>query len=308
MRLGRHPLDMASIRSIRIFIAVAESQSFTAAAKQLHLAISTVSKSIAALEASLELPLLYRNTRRVSVTEAGEFFYRRCRVIMAEINEASAGGAVSRPIARGHLRVVASPSFSATVLSPTLPIFLNQYPNITIDLLVNSAMPNLVQDGIDVAIMLRDHPETKTASLRLAPNPRVFCATPRYLKAKGVPATPQDLEYHSCLVSLLSGVQDRWMIRDGEKTRALQIASAFASNDGNVLKSLCLDGFGIASLYRFHAHEELRKGSLVELFPELQPNTNSVYAIFPHREMIEHHTQVFVDFVRETIGDPPYWA
>lgn len=307
-RLGSQPFDTATIRSLRIFIALVESQSFTAAARQLHLGVSTVSKSIAALEASHGTRLIYRNTRRVSVTEAGEQFYRSCRTIMAEINAVYATDKIPQPNVRGHLRVVASPSFSASVLSPMLPAFLRQYPKITVDVLVSSAFPNLVRDQIDVAIMLRNQSETKTASLRLASNSLALCAAPSYLKERGVPQAPEDLANHLGLVSLLSGAHDAWMIRTGDDVKLVQIPSVFASDDGNVIKRLCLDGMGIANLYRFHAFEELEKGSLVELFPGRQPDTNSIYAVFPHREMLDRHTVVFVDALRAAIGDPPYWT
>lgn len=307
-RLGGHPFDMASIRSLRIFVAVVESQSFTAAARKLHLGISTVSKSIAALEVSLGSPLIYRNTRRVAVTDAGEQFYRRCRTIMTEINAACFSDQVPQLNVRGHLRIAVSPSFGASVLSPMLPHFLRQYPQITADVLVSSAFPNLIRDQIDVAITLRNQPETKTASLRLARNSLALCASPDYLKQRGVPQTPEDLENHFALVSLLSGVHDAWVIGTGNDIKVAQIRSVFASDDGNVIKRLCLEGLGIANLYRFHAYEELEKGTLVELFPGRQPQTHNIHAVFPHKEMTEPHTVAFVNFLRETIGDPPYWT
>lgn len=307
-RLGSQPFDTATIRSLRIFIALVEAQSFTAAARQLHLGVSTVSKSIAALEASHGTRLIYRNTRRVSVTEAGERFYRSCRAIVAELNAAYATDKLVQPNVGGHLRVVASPSFSASVLAPMLPAFLRQYPNVTVDVLVSSAFPNLIRDQIDVAITLRNQPQTKTGSLRLASNSLALCASPAYLKQRGIPQTPEDLKNHLGLVSLLSGAHDAWMIRTGDGMKLIQIPSVFASDDGNVIKRLCLDGAGIANLYRFHAFEELENGSLVELFPGQQPDTNSIYAVFPHREMLAPHTIVFVEALRAAIGDPPYWT
>ncbi|MEC5383312.1 LysR family transcriptional regulator [Aurantimonas sp. C2-6-R+9] len=302
-----YPLDPVSIRSLRIFVAVAEAQSYTVAARQLHLAVSTVSKSVAGLETELGFPLLYRNTRRVSVTEAGERFYRRCRAVIAEISQASESEAVSPAKIRGHLRIVVSPSFSTAVLSPMLSPFLRKHPNVTVDVIVSSAMPNLVRERVDVAIMLRDQPETKTRSLRLAPNARAFCASPDYLAANGTPRTPQELAKHTCLVSLLSGAHEGWRVRTRDDGETLQVSGTFTSNDGNVIKNACLDGLGIANLYRYHVYRELAGGNLIELFPGSQPGTNSIYAIFPHREIVESHTQAFVDHIRKAIGDPPYW-
>ncbi|HWW49641.1 MAG TPA: LysR family transcriptional regulator [Xanthobacteraceae bacterium] len=308
-QLGSHPFDMTTIRQLRIFIAVVETQSFTAAARQLHLGVPTVSKSIATLESDLGSPLIYRNTRRISVTETGERFYRHCLTVMDAINASHFGAGSEDLDVRGHLRVVASPSFSTAVLSPMLPSFLRRYPQITVEVIVNSGFPNLIRDQIDVAILLRNPTETKAASLRLAPNALVLCASPAYLKERGVPKMPADLQHHHSLVSLRSGAHDPLMIHTGRRVELIQIPSVFASDNGNVIKRLCLDGLGIANLYRFHVHRELEQGTLIELFPGSQPDIHSIYAVFPHhKEMMGNHTMAFVNALQETIGSPPYWS
>jgi len=307
-QLGSHPFDMATVRSLRIFIAVVETQSFTAAARQLHLGTPTVSKSIAALEAIVGVPLIYRNTRRIAVTEAGEQFYHRCQTAMAAINASCFSDDRASSTIRGHLRVVASPSFSTSVLTPMIPAFLRRYPQITIDLTVSSAFPSLIRDQIDIAISLRNPAENKAASLRLATNSLALCASRAYLKTHGLPRTPEDLQQHRCIVSLRSGAHDPVMIRSGSHVRLIQIPSMFASDNGNVIKQLCVSGLGIANLFRFHAYKELQRGTLVELFPGRQPDIHSIYAVFPHhKEMMGQHTLAFVDALREAIGDPPYW-
>jgi DNA-binding transcriptional LysR family regulator len=308
-QLGSHPFDMATVRSLRIFLAVVETQSFTAAARQLHLGVPTVSKSIAMLESSLGSPLIYRNTRRVSVTETGERFYRQCLSVMESINTAYSGANSQQSDVRGHLRVVASPSFSTAVLTPMLPSFLRRYPQITVEVIVNSGFPNLIRDQIDVAILLRNPTETKAASLRLAPNALVLCASPAYLKERGVPKTPKDLQRHRSLVSMRSGAQDPLMIHTGRRVELVQIPSVFASDNGNVIKRLCVGGLGIANLYRFHVHRELESGTLIELFPGSQPDIHSIYAVFPHhKEMMGNHAIAFLTALQDAIGNPPYWS
>lgn len=308
-QLGSHPFDMATVRSLRIFIAIVEAQSFTAAARQLHLGVPTVSKSIAMLESSLGSPLIYRNTRRISVTETGEAFYRQCLSVMEAINAAYFGANDQQSDVRGHLRIVASPSFSTAVLTPMLPSFLRRHPQITVELIVNSGFPNLIRDQIDVAILLRNPTETKAASLRLAPNALVLCASPAYLKERGVPKIPKDLQRHQSLVSMRSGAQDPLVIHTGRRVELIQIPSVFASDNGNVIKRLCMDGLGIANLYRFHAHRELDSGALVELFPGSQPDIHSIHAVFPHhKEMMGNHAIAFMTALQETIGSPPYWS
>lgn len=309
--IAAHPLDTTSVRSLRIFIAVAEAGSLSAAANQLHLSLSTVSKRLAALEEAIGSPLVYRNTRRIALTDAGRSFYRRCRSAMREIDQAASpdGGIAARHGAiSGHLRIVVSPAFGEAVMAPALSAFRERHPRITIDVIAMSAMPNLVRERIDVAIMMRASPETKTASVRLAPNPRVLCAAPRYLERHGTPGGPDDLAHHSCLVSLLSGVSEAWHLRGPDGTVApAPIAVAAASNDGNFLKRACLAGNGIANLFAFHVQAELQDGRLVEVLAHNKPEANTIFAIYPHQRIVLPHVTAFVDFVRETIGDPPVW-
>lgn len=306
-RMGGQPLDTASIASLRIFIAVVEAQSFSAAARQLRLATSTVSKHVAGLERELGYPLIYRNTRRAKVTDAGEQFYQRCKTILLELDEAVLGGGTRHAPVQGHLRVVVPPSFGTAVLSPMLPGLLWAHPNLTVDVLVTSAMPNLIRDRIDVAILLREYPQTKFPSRRLAPNRRVFCASPAYLEEHGRPETPEDLPRHACLVSLISGEQDPWMMRMNGVVRPLVPEGRLASDNGNVLKNACLAGYGIANFYRFHAYQELRAGTLVEVLGDYQPDTNSIYAVLPHRHLIQPRTNAFLEFIKQSIGSPPFW-
>lgn len=311
-RMAVHPLDTISLRSLRIFIAVVEAGTLSAAARQLHLALSTVSKSLAALEEAVGYPLIYRNTRRLALTDAGRAFYRRSRAVVREMEEAASvdlAGGSPLPDVTGHLRVVVSPSFGDAVLAPALPQFLERHPRVTIDVFVTSAMPNLVRERIDVAIMMREYPETKTASVRLAPNARVICAAPRYLERFGMPAVPQDLADHRCIVSLLSGVAEAWHLigPDGSSAPA-PLGAVVASNDGNFLKRACLAGQGIGNLFAFHIHQELKDGRLVEVLRDHKPENNNVLAIYPHQRIVQPHVRAFVDFVRDTIGDPPFWG
>ncbi len=156
--------------------------------------------------------------------------------------------------------------------------------------------------------MMRASPETKTASVRLARNPRLLCAAPQYLERHGTPEEPDDLAHHACIVSLLSGVSEVWHLRRADGTlAAAPITVAAASNDGNFLKHACLAGSGIAHLYAFHVQEELRDGRLVEVLAAHRPAENTIFAVYPHQKIVLPHVTAFVDFLRETIGDPPAW-
>lgn len=306
-RIGGQPLDSVSIASLRSYIAVVEARSFSAAARQLRLSTSTVSKHVVGLERDLGYPLIYRNTRRAKVTDAGERFYQRCKVIVFEVEEAVSGGfSASQPV-KGHLRVAAPPSFATAILSPMLGPLLAENPDLSVDVQVTSALPDFIRERIDVAILLRETPQTKFPSRRLCLNPRVFCAAPAYLAAHGSPQTPQDLSAHDCIVSLISGEPDPWLVLQDGEVRAVPVSGRLACDNGNVLKLACLAGSGIANFYRFHAHEELASGELVEVLAGYQASTNSIFAVLPHRHLVPPRTQAFLEVLAARIGTPPFW-
>ena len=164
-------LNNASVLSLRCFAAVVETQSFSSAARQLRLAPSSVTKHIQTLENAVNVALVHRTTRRISVTEAGERFYENCLAILAQIESAAAIMVEERALS-GHMRVTAPPAFAVTVLGPNLPMFLDEHPGLTVDLIVTSAAPDLIRDRIDVAIMLHSAPESKLTHFFLSGCPR----------------------------------------------------------------------------------------------------------------------------------------
>ena len=164
--VGRATLDQASILSLRIFSAVAEARSFSAAARQLRLSPSVVTNHVLSLERAVGVALFHRTTRRVAVTDAGERFYRRCSAILREIEQSLSAVAPDRD-QRAHLRVTAPPAFALTLLGPNLAEFLLRYPGITIDLMVTSAVPNMVSERIDLTFVLREELDSKLPHIRI---------------------------------------------------------------------------------------------------------------------------------------------
>lgn len=302
---GRTALDQASILSLRIFSAVAETRSFSAAARQLRLSPSVVTNHILALERAIGVALFHRTTRRVAITDAGERFYRRSTAIIREIEQTLSFVASDRQ-QDAHLRVTAPPSFALTALGPNIAKFLLQYPRITVDLMVTSAVPNMVSERIDVSFVLRDELDSKLPHLRLGPSGRAFCASPSYLARHGTPETPADLSRHKCLANIVAGVSEGWFVKLGRKLKPIQVEAQLLADNGEILRRACLDGAGIGNFYKFHVRENLKNGDLVEVLSAYQPDSNFVYAITPHREMILPQVGLFIEFVRSVVTQGPF--
>lgn len=294
-------LNDASVFSLRSFVAVVETQSFSSAARQLRVAPSSITKHVQLLEQALKVALFHRTTRRISVTDAGERFYEHCLTILAQVDSAAAVIVEERALA-GHLRVTSPPSFALTLLGPNIHAFLDEHPGITVDMLVTSAAPDLIRDRIDVAIVLHEQPESKLAHFLLAMCPRELCAAPAYLERHGAPAGPEDLDRHHCLSSRFSDVAETWSFSKGGASWIINVKSRLLCDNGDILRQACLAGAGIGNFYRFHVLNDLKEGRLVRVLPDFTPKPKGIYAVIPHRHLLRPQTKAFIDFAKQAVA------
>lgn len=290
-------LNDISVLSLRCFIAVVETQSFSSAARQLRLVPSSVTKHIRLLESSLNVALVHRTTRRINVTEAGELFYDRSLSILAQIDAAAAIMVTETQIG-GHLRVTAPPSLAAALLGPHIHEFLDRHVGLSVDIIVTSATPDLIRDRIDVAVILQEEPESKLAHFHLSECARSLCASPGYLEKFGAPETIEDLNKHSCLAGRFSELAEPWMIKTQSGWEAVHVPSRLLSDNGDVLRQTCIRGSGIGNFYNFHIREDINAGRLVRVLPDHEVKSKNVYAVIPHLRIVRPQTRVFLDFMR----------
>lgn len=294
-------LNDANVLSLRCFIAVVETHSFTSASRQLRIATSSVTKQVQMLERALKVALVHRTTRRISVTDEGERFYVQCVDILAQIEKAAAGLVGEQELV-GQLRINAPPSLATAVIAPHLNAFFSQYPRITVDLMVSSATPDLVRERIDVAIVISEEPPNKQSRIALSDNRQVICASPAYLEKYGTPSSPEELARHRCLMGRFSQVAEGWQLKRGTEWQVYKPNVVLLSDDGEVLRRACLEGTGIALLYRFHVRDDLRTGSLVEVLGQFEPKPKNIFAIIPHREIVPPPVKAFIEFMRRLLA------
>jgi DNA-binding transcriptional LysR family regulator len=297
-------LNNASVLSLRCFAAVVETQSFSSAARQLRLAPSSVTKHVQLIENAINVALLHRTTRRVSVTDAGERFYGQCLAILAEIDRATAVMVAEKEIG-GHLRVTAPPSFAATLLGPHIPEFLKEYPGISVDVVVSSATPDLIRNRIDVAITLHEEPQSKLTHFELAACPLTLCASPDYIARHGMPQTVQDLIRHECLSGRFSDLAEGWTLGREGHWHVVNVQFRLLSDNGDLLRQACLGGAGIGNFYHFHVHDDLRHGRLMRILPDYESKPQHIFAIIPHRQIVRPQAEAFIEFVRVLVNKGP---
>jgi DNA-binding transcriptional LysR family regulator len=299
---------MDTFRNMKIFVEVAESGSFTAAANQLDTTTGYVSRSISELEAHLRTRLLNRTTRRIALTEAGERYLNRCHAILSSVADAEAEAADAHAKPVGTLKVHAMSSIGQNYVVPAVAAYQERYPAVTVDLTLSQGVPDLLEEGYDVALRVtRDTlPDSNYISQQLGTVRSVLCAAPSYLDVHGTPATVDDLAHHMCLqVAMSIFPADRWTLTgpDGEREFALP-DTRFKVNVPDALAVALHEGMGIGALPTLSVRTAFRNGSLVRVLPEyrLQQYLN-VYAVYASRQYLDAKIKTWIEFLKQWVAD-----
>jgi len=216
---------------MRVFVRVVERTSFSAAAAELGLTPSAVSKIVTRLENRLGAQLLHRTTRRLALSPEGEVYFARAHQIMTDIDEAEAEVARSRGAPRGRLRVNTSTGFGVHQLAPALPEFCKRYPDVDVELSITDRIVDLVADHADVAVRAGAIGDTSLIARKIADVGRVICAAPRYLAQRGIPARPADLKDHDCIVLTAPG-HNRWPFHTANGIERVEIVPRITTDGG----------------------------------------------------------------------------
>lgn len=293
---------------MEVFVRVADSGGFSAAARVLKLTPSAVSKQIGRLEDRLGVRLFHRTTRSLSLTDEGRAFYERCTAILTEIEQAEEAVTALHGSVSGKLRILATVAFTRVHVLPMMPEFIAKHPDLHIELDLSDRTTDLVEDGIDVAIRLQEQMDDESlVARRLSANRRVICATPAYLAAHGTPHTPDDLVNHNCLRhSAISEFND-WEFEDRSGSRTLRVKGNFETNSAYALYEAVMANMGIARLATWIIQPDLDSGRLVPLLNEWTHDKSSILVVYPHRRHLSNKVRAFVDFLVDKFTPVPPW-
>jgi DNA-binding transcriptional LysR family regulator len=296
---------MDLLRSMRIFVRVAEASSFTIAAQQLDITTAQASRAVTDLETHLRTRLLNRTTRRVALTDAGNRYLARCKDVIAlvDLSEAEAGDAQILP--SGVLRMHAPITFGQHYVVPALTQYLEAYPDVRVDLTLSQVVPDMLDEGFDVFLLVSTGslPDSALVSARICSMPSVLCASPAYLKKAGTPHTIEELSKHSCLQLLSTFFPiDRWGFEGPQGRVEIDVPPGrLRVNSADALASAVADGLGIAPLPALSALPSLKSGELVRILPEWELQTMTVYAMYASRQYLDAKIKTWVAFLREYV-------
>lgn len=300
---------MDRFQALRVFSQVVESGSFSKAAQRLALSPTAVSRHVADLEAHLQTRLLNRTTRRLSLTETGSAFYARCVQLLADLEEAEQEASKAAVEPRGTIRVTSAITFGIRHLAPEIARFLALHAGVKFDVELSDRMVDLVDEGFDLAIRIGGTGGENQVARRLAETRIVPCASPAYLAAHGVPATPEDLAAHNCFTYAYASPRNQWRFidRDGAE-RVASVSGTLHSNNGDLSVEAAALGAGIAFEPHFIAGPDIRAGRLVPLLQDYDTPPLPIYAVYPTRRHLSAKVRVFVDFLAARFAASPEWA
>ncbi|MEZ9232931.1 LysR family transcriptional regulator [Vibrio amylolyticus] len=298
---------MGQLESIQIFIKVVETGSITKASDQLGLAKSAISKRLSELEQQLGVKLINRTTRKSSITEAGQIYYQKSKLISEELDELNSEIASVQTHLVGTLKIAVPLSFGIEHLVPALDEFSKLHPDLKLDVDFSDRKVDLVQDGFDLAFRIGQLADSTLKAKAITPISHVLCASPDYLDEYGIPETPEDLKKHKFLrysQMPLSGLQ---LVGENQQKFMAQIDVVHSANNGEFLKAMALSGHGFTHLPKFIIWKELQNGTLKQILTPYTPAPQNAYIVYPETRYLPQKSRALIDFLTDYFGDSPYW-
>ncbi|MFF7706708.1 LysR substrate-binding domain-containing protein [Pseudomonas sp. NPDC007930] len=306
-------MSRAGLSELNAFLAVAEKQSFSGAAKILGVSPSALSHSMRNLEARLQLRLFNRTTRSVALTEAGEQLFKRLRPVMLELEEAVNEVTALQNQPAGTVRISASESSLKWLITHVVPGFVREYPQVHLDFVADSRLVDIVADGFDAGIRVHDDIPQDMIAVRFGPDIRMRAvAAPAYLAEHPAPQVPDDLKQHRCIrFRFASGSLFRWEFEKRDKSLNLDVQGPMTLDNIGLMLEAALAGVGIAWVPEYVAAEHIARGALVSLLEPWCPTYPGVSLYYPANRHPPQALMLFARAVRDwaqrqRANDPPY--
>lgn len=291
---------MDRLTALAVFRQIVETGGFATAARRLRLSPAAVSKNLAELEAHLQVRLVNRTTRRMSLTEAGTLYYRHVSQILDDLDAADRALGPLQQTPAGTLRVAAPMTVTLVCLSAAIPRFLARYPQVSLDLNLDDRRVDVIKEGYDIAVRGSDNLEDSSlAARRLMVMRHVLCAAPAYFEAHGEPQVPEDLRRHDCVQFMLSGHAASWEFRRGEAVSRIAVDGRYKVTSSLAVRDALLAGFGLSLIPEPYVRADLAQGRLRAVLADWTKVETSVYAVFPSRRHLVPALRAFLDFLTD---------
>lgn len=293
-----------NVEHLRLFIRIAHLGNISMAGKELGLSPAVASNSINKLEQHLGIKLIYRTTRKVSLTSEGKSFLPHAENVINSVEQAKSSIGSGNITPEGKLRIAAPASFARMHLVPALDEFLVNYPKLDIELMLSDSIIDMVEGGFDIAIRDAELSDSSLIAKKLANDKRIICAAPTYIKKHGLPVSPADINDHFSVN--LKGLET-WHFIDGSKETKATSKPRLTTDNGEVVRDACVQGLGLALLSTWCAYEKLISGELIQVMDNFPLISNTkIWAVYPSSRLVPVKVRAFIDYFHNHFQNP-YW-
>jgi DNA-binding transcriptional LysR family regulator len=294
---------LKNLDRILAFVRVAEKKGFSAAAKDLKVSASVVSKRIGLLEKELGVQLLRRSTRRLALTEIGADFYSNCASALSTIDSARDMAARQSGSSEGVIKIQATLSVGLRILGPAIHEFMIQFPGVSFEVSLSDVPSQVIDSGYDIVMIHRPNTKEKSVACRTFRRVRyLICASPDYLKATGTPSRPADLARFNCLINAKQVRPNEWRFREPGGEIAVKVKGNLQINDGLALRDAIVRGLGIGRLPDYHVAADVKRGRIKVLFDNVVYDARTITAAYPRTKYTHPRITLFLDFLDKFIS------
>jgi DNA-binding transcriptional LysR family regulator len=296
---------MDLLAAMRLFQRVVETGGFSEVARQTGNTQPTVSRTIAALEAHLGVRLLNRSSRAMSLTDDGQQFYAQAGRALEAVAEAEGSVGRRRGKPTGLLRLGASVAFGRLHLAPRLPRFLDRFPEVEVELVMNDAFVDLVGEGIDLAIRVGDLVDPALIARRIGTTRRVTVASASYLENRGVPTSPVDLTRHDCVIYTRLATGNRWHFAGPDGPIMVDVRGRFRADNSEAVREAVISGAGVAVIPVWMFTGEIEAGRVRIILDAFEPKQLPIHAVYPSRRQLSAKVREMIDFLADEFANLP---
>ncbi len=297
---------IAMLPDMAVFVLVVERGSFSAAARQLGMTPSALSRQVARLEAALGVRLLERTTRQLRLTDAGQATLARCRSMLDAADEAVQLAQQQHARPQGRVRISMPKAFGRFVVAPLMPAFLASYPQVDVELFISDRDVDPLAEGLDLTVRVTDTPPPGMAGRPLLPVRQLLCASSQYLATHGRPAHPRDLTQHLCLYLAEHEADKRWQLQRGNEQLTVAVSGRYATNHSELRLQGVLAHLGIAPLPHFTAQAALAAGQVETVLDDWEFTTayrGMAWLLYPPNRYLPPKVRVLIDYLADALAD-----
>lgn len=279
------------------FVYVAEYESFTKAAKKIGISTAQVSRQVSALEQRLNIKLLYRTTRKVSLTEEGRVFYQHCRGVLDGLDAAEQAVTNLQSKPQGMIKLTTPVTYGEQQLMPLVNDFMVQYSDIEVTAFLSNQQVDLIEEGYDLAIRIGKLRDSTMMAKKLSSRTNFVCAAPSYIEKYGIPHSLTELGQHNCLL----GTLDYWHFKESGKEKNIRVTGSVRYNSGYSLADAALKGLGIVQLPDYYVQKYLQSGALISILDSYREPEEAIWALYPYNRYLSPKIRLLVEFLAERL-------